>query len=324
MRFIPQLPVLLSGCGAISGLDDFTLVSGDGGGGAGGREGVEPCPQELATCSHACVNLGIDPENCGECGIVCAAGETCASGSCTCHEDRAYCGGRCTDTSTDASNCGMCGRDCLGQACEVSFCAPLILSSDLVGPYGLSLYEATVYVVDQDAGTVLQVPTEGGTPIVLATGQQEPSSIVADDASLYWTNLQGAGRDASLYLNDASVNAYASSDPALKQRLYPVYYNAMSQGLWNVPTSAYLTMNNGQINHCTALPDGTSNLGLCVAGCFPPDAHVTFSSGDITIKEAHDSGRSDLVTLGPEATLDAPDYITNQVASRRSSRACPR
>ena len=51
-----------------------------------------------------------DEANCGTCGNVCAAGETC-------------CSGVCRNTNTSASNCGSCGNACpAGYICEEGVC----------------------------------------------------------------------------------------------------------------------------------------------------------------------------------------------------------
>ena len=63
-------------------------------------------------------NLLTDATNCGQCGHVCASGESCVSGSCTCgsHGDcpsgQSCCNGACVDEQSDVNNCGACGNAC--------------------------------------------------------------------------------------------------------------------------------------------------------------------------------------------------------------------
>ncbi len=40
-------------------------------------------------------------------------------------------------------------------------------------------------------GTIMKVPIAGGTPIVIASGQNFPLAIAVDNTSVYWTNYQG-------------------------------------------------------------------------------------------------------------------------------------
>lgn len=124
----------------------------------------------------------------------------------------------------------------------------------------------------------------------------------------YCRSNPAGGRNGTVYLSDASISDYNNSSSLLRPWLFPTYFNYMNFTPWDIPGSAYQYGNN-----CTALPDGTWNVGLCVAGCFPADAQVTFAEGDVEIKEAYDKGRLDLVTLSPEASLDELDYIENQV-----------
>jgi hypothetical protein len=68
----------------------------------------------------ACVDLRTDPENCGDCGVVCADNESCLAGSCQptpCAPGFLVCpdadgGASCTDVAVDVNNCGGCGNSC--------------------------------------------------------------------------------------------------------------------------------------------------------------------------------------------------------------------
>jgi hypothetical protein len=40
------------------------------------------CPGGTQICFGVCTNVAFDPQNCGDCGVVCAAGETCSGGVC--------------------------------------------------------------------------------------------------------------------------------------------------------------------------------------------------------------------------------------------------
>lgn len=60
-------------------------------------------------------NLRIDPNNCGACGVQCAAGDPCFEGQCGCAKGFAACNGECVRLATDVANCGACGHDCADE-----------------------------------------------------------------------------------------------------------------------------------------------------------------------------------------------------------------
>jgi hypothetical protein len=70
------------------------------------------CSKGLTACPDTiCYDLSKHHENCGACGVRCAATEWCADSHC-CPVGKGWCGGRCVDILEDARNCGGCGRQC--------------------------------------------------------------------------------------------------------------------------------------------------------------------------------------------------------------------
>src|SRR3954463_9816842 len=47
------------------------------------KHGKCKCKGDLTKCGKHCADLATDPANCGSCGHVCAAGQTCVGGQCT-------------------------------------------------------------------------------------------------------------------------------------------------------------------------------------------------------------------------------------------------
>jgi len=66
-------------CTPILGIEERELVTG-GNSGNGGGDSVITCAP--ATCDDECVNTFADDANCGDCGVACAAGESCSAGTC--------------------------------------------------------------------------------------------------------------------------------------------------------------------------------------------------------------------------------------------------
>ncbi len=86
-----------------------------------------PCNAPRTMCGTACVDMQTDLLNCGACGTVCTAGQTCTAGRCMgstmCAAPSMLCAGFCTDVTSDVRNCGACGTRCAtGEVCFTSRC----------------------------------------------------------------------------------------------------------------------------------------------------------------------------------------------------------
>ena len=99
------------------------------------------CPPGRVNCGRTCADLSSDPRNCGACGRVCPAGQTCEpppgrvganvlieskKGMCRpCPAPHVICAGKCVDLAADPRNCGACGKTCPeGEICENGTCRP--------------------------------------------------------------------------------------------------------------------------------------------------------------------------------------------------------
>ncbi len=82
-----------------------------------------------------------------------------------------------------------CGSGC-GGACTSGGCLETLASDQVYPypvPYGIAVDGANVYWTTEMGGAVMKVPTGGGTPTTLASGQTEPFGIAVDGANVYWT-----------------------------------------------------------------------------------------------------------------------------------------
>ena len=81
-----------------------------------------PCLANQTQCKDQCADLKSDPFNCGACGNVCAASQSCLAGRCgPC--DGTLCSNTCVELSTDPANCGACGNACAAdQCCHAGSC----------------------------------------------------------------------------------------------------------------------------------------------------------------------------------------------------------
>lgn len=88
------------------------------------------CQNGQTGCGGVCVTLSSDARNCGGCGVTCAPGHICLSGSCVtagCPTGQIACGADyaapCVDLQTDPNNCGTCFTVCgQGQTCSGGVC----------------------------------------------------------------------------------------------------------------------------------------------------------------------------------------------------------
>jgi len=108
------------------------------------------------------------------------------------------------------------------------------------------------------------------------------------------------------WLTAASVADYNNPvNAAARPVLYPVYYNFVFGTIWNAPDNA--------LADCLLRPNPATNVGLCTAGCYLESERLQFADGNIGIKSAFQAGKTNLVTLSPDATLDNLSTITNKV-----------
>jgi len=85
------------------------------------------CLAPACACPGAgCVDLNVDDNNCGACGVSCNPAQVCMGGACTCPSLTTECGAECADTATDANNCGACGNVCPSGCCMNGACSNLM------------------------------------------------------------------------------------------------------------------------------------------------------------------------------------------------------
>jgi hypothetical protein len=66
--------------------------------------------------------------------------------------------------------------------------APEVVVANIVRPWDMQVDDKWVYWTSYTAGTVSKVDKNGGSEIVLATGEVNPWYLAQDSTSIYWTN----------------------------------------------------------------------------------------------------------------------------------------
>ena len=94
---------------------------------SGGSASMASCPASQILCNGTCIDSATDPENCGNCGIVCESG-ACSGGACGDSQSCTPDGGTCTVPADccsglcphEAQSPGVCGCSQIGGVCAGS------------------------------------------------------------------------------------------------------------------------------------------------------------------------------------------------------------
>jgi len=129
-------PLNCGACGVVCKVGEScsagTCSSGTGTGTQGGPPGGSGTCAGGTMCGLLCVNLQVDPSNCGSCDTECADGTACFDGrcqatTCTGGEWMWSCSGKCVKLAGDFPplHCGGCGKACPpGNVCAHGICQP--------------------------------------------------------------------------------------------------------------------------------------------------------------------------------------------------------
>jgi sugar lactone lactonase YvrE len=169
--------------------------------------GCQPAVRQFGTGGAGGTGGGpVDPTGPEPTGPI---GQVSSTGSMTCPSGQLSCGGQCVDVVSNSDHCGACNHSCLGGACELSTCQPVVLASGQGGPRGVAVDDKSVYWANQYDGTVVWAPKDGGAVFKLAGGQSSPYDVATDGVKVYWVTLEG-GTVMSVPINGSPLTTLAS------------------------------------------------------------------------------------------------------------------
>ena len=208
------------------------------------------------------------------------------------------------DTSVYWTNVGPYGNGSVTKVLkDGSSDAPSVLASGQIGDTGIVVYAANVYWVNEGYagdGTVMSVPKDGSSPPAsLASGQNVPEFIAADNTSVYWAN-EGDGTVMKVSVRDSTLTTLASG----QKQPGGIAVDATSV-YWTVPgdgTVMKVSTNGGPL---TTLASGQDRPG----GIAVNNTNVYWMNGGGTVMRLSTS-----TTGGPPTTLAAGQNASTFIA----------
>jgi hypothetical protein len=294
----------------------------DGGGDDASLEGGD-CDADLARSL----------DNCGACGHACVVGPnalaTCIDGGCVvaCATnlgdcDDASANGCETNLTNSRTSCGRCGHDCLGGTCSSGQCQPVQLGTDLNNAPIHFVIDATYIYGINAYGTVTRRLKDGGSPVMLATGDQSPQwpppHVALSGGALFYT---GTGADAGDSGTVSAVSADGGASVVIASGDAPFAigaagaYVAWSESAGPVETSALRLCklaprpDGGPIASCASVatlgtePGTVDAIGLRGGTLYYTNAGQTADAGVGGVRSCDLPACAPVDTLAPSAPL---------------------
>jgi hypothetical protein len=151
-----------------------------------------PRQQQCLVCGTKCVDEYWDTGNCGACGIVCAAGESCVMGRCgpPPPSGTILSGlGTPEDIAVDAQNIYYTdtGTSEVWQVDKRTF-ATTLLASAQARPFRLAVEGGYVYWSNADGGAIVRAPVGGFAAPAVIYAAAAPLAIAVDADAIYWSD----------------------------------------------------------------------------------------------------------------------------------------
>jgi hypothetical protein len=107
-------------------------------------------------------------------------------------------GGNCGDTTSDPHHCGRCDHDCQGGGCNLGTCQPVLVATDVGGPFSIALDDRYVYWNNGAANRIARAPKAGGvseTVFLAPAGAQVAEGVFVVGGEIYF-GIGGLDPDA--------------------------------------------------------------------------------------------------------------------------------
>jgi hypothetical protein len=179
-------------------------------------------------CAGVCVDLQVDPSNCGACGVTCGPGYACGGGVCRplvgtdvrdCGPPSVQCA-VCTDLRSDNTNCGRCGQVCTAdRTCANGMClAPCAAGQSRCGTTCVDLRSDRMNCGMCGRACASALSCGGGVcvmePTFRVTSYSAAGCRSVDHDALSGDDRGGIAASAAvvLYTGDSSTVRYSAAD----------------------------------------------------------------------------------------------------------------
>jgi sugar lactone lactonase YvrE len=253
------------------------------------------CDEGSVACAGSCVDLEVDPKNCGRCAHDCQGG-ACANGRC---EAVALASGQGSPNSVavDATHAYWSNTAGMIMECPIDGCGgnPTVLATGQTAVTAIAAVAGQVYWITSAAVMTCPAAGCGNAPTVMAAEQSSPSGIALDTASVYWSNQGTSGANGTIVQCPLAGCGTAPNVLGIGQ----AYPRAIAVGAGHLYWADY---NRATVMNCTSA-GCQADATVLISGQASPygvavdSANVYWTNGGATVMKCPLTGCASAATL---------------------------